>query len=173
MPPLCVNLGIPSGSSICAHWRECLLGQISRGCVSNFNEIVYFFWGGAHGVTYTGDKSREHPAVLLLCVRHPGAAPRRTRSQDTLHSASKFITFAFSFFFKSTHLTHIHKRGGEGVIRRGDAPCACGVEKKQQKKDPPSASRGSRKLVRFTSCSSPMHHLSLVRSPVIHISTSV
>lgn len=86
--------------------------------------------------------------------------PRRRASSSAL---CLFLFFLTSLFFNRRIKDRRRRDQTQrcAVCERSEGGC------KQIRKDPPSARRGSRKLARFASCSSPMHHLSLVRSPVI------
>lgn len=99
--------------------------------------------------------------VTAVCQTPGGSNMPRTVSQDAEHRVRCFA-FAFFFFYNR----RIKDRRRRDQTQRC-AVCVRSEKNKQIRKDPPSTRRGSRKLARFASCSSPMHRLSLVRSPVI------
>ena len=122
-----------------------------------------------------GADGRQHPAVSVQHVRHPGAAPGCRPSPalpgDPSECGSWFITSElhfsvfFFFFFPLPHFIFDTSTKSGGVIIRREATILYSARKKkkkkknkQKKKDkvPPSslkitAGSSNRKLVRFTS----------------------
>lgn len=119
---------------------------------------------------YIGNNSQDASAtspfccVAAACQTPGGSNMPRTVSQDAEH---RVRCFAFALFFFFFHNRRIKDRRRRGQTQRCAVCVRSEKKNKQIRKDPPSTRRGSRKLARFASCSSPMHRLSLVRSPVI------
>lgn len=78
-------------------------------------------------------RQRVRCVVLLLCFRHPGAATCRTPCPKIpcIEFVALHMPFLLSFFF---FFCGIDASLNGGVIRRTNAPCACRVNKRINKR---------------------------------------